>query len=145
MLKAVRSGRHVGTELGHLGFLCEGYLLAGKYEKALQATQELLALSKRCGATLHLGMGYRFLGEIVLKTKPVEAEPHFEQAISIYGQIKAQNELALAYSGMGRFHKLQGKVEEARKYLTDALEIFERLGTLIEPDKVRKELADLPQ
>ncbi len=26
-----------------------------------------------------------------------------------------------------------------------ALEIFERLGTLIEPDKVRKELADLPQ
>ena len=38
----------------------------------------------------------------------------------------------------------QGKVEEARKYLTDALQIFERLGTLLEPDKVRKELADLP-
>ena len=30
-------------------------------------------------------------------------------------------------------------------YLTQALEIFERLGTLIEPDKVRKELAGLPQ
>jgi len=34
---------------------------------------------------------------------------------------------------------------EARRYLTDALEIFERLGTLLEPDKVRKELAELPQ
>ena len=33
----------------------------------------------------------------------------------------------------------------AREYLTKALEIFARLGTLIEPDKVRKELADLPQ
>ena len=33
---------------------------------------------------------------------------------------------------------------EARRYLTDALEIFERLGTLLEPDKVRKELAELP-
>jgi hypothetical protein len=49
-----------------------------------------------------------------------------------------------AYSGMGRFHKHQGNTAQAREYLTDALEIFERLGTLIEPDKVRKELADLP-
>ena len=39
----------------------------------------------------------------------------------------------------------QGNGEKARKYLTDALEIFERLGALIEPDKVRKELAELPQ
>ncbi len=31
----------------------------------------------------------------------------------------------------------------AREYLTKGLEIFERLGTLIEPDNVRKELAEL--
>ena len=55
----------------------------------------------------------------------------------------SENELARAYSGMGRYHKQQGNVEEAREYLTKALEIFERLGTLIEPDTVREELADL--
>ena len=33
----------------------------------------------------------------------------------------------------------------ASQYLTKALEVFERLGNLIEPDKLRKELADLPQ
>ena len=33
---------------------------------------------------------------------------------------------------------------EASDSLTLALEIFERLGTLIEPDKVRAELAQLP-
>jgi len=44
---------------------------------------------------------------------------------------------------MGRFHKQQGRFVEARRYLSDALEIFERLGTLLEPDKVRKELAAL--
>ena len=38
----------------------------------------------------------------------------------------------------------KGRKREARRYLTQALEIFERLGTLIEPDKVRKELAELP-
>jgi hypothetical protein len=44
---------------------------------------------------------------------------------------------------MGRYHKQQGNTEQASEYLTKALEIFERLGTLIEPDKVRKELAEL--
>ena len=54
-------------------------------------------------------------------------------------------EEATAYAGYGRFHKLQGNIPEARKYLADALEIFERLGTLIQPDKVREELAGLPE
>jgi tetratricopeptide (TPR) repeat protein len=53
------------------------------------------------------------------------------------------DDLAWTYSGMGRYHKQQGNTEQAREYLTKALEIFERLGTLIEPDKVREELADL--
>jgi len=44
---------------------------------------------------------------------------------------------------MGRYHKHQGDTAQAREYLTKALEIFERLGTLIEPDKVREELAEL--
>ena len=30
------------------------------------------------------------------------------------------------------------------RYLAQALGVYERLGTLIEPDKVRKELAKLP-
>jgi hypothetical protein len=33
---------------------------------------------------------------------------------------------------------------QAREYLTRALAIFERLGTLGEPDKVRQVLAELP-
>ena len=53
--------------------------------------------------------------------------------------------MALAYAGYGRLHKQQGKVGQAREYLTKALKIFERLDTLIEPDKVREELAKLPQ
>ena len=45
---------------------------------------------------------------------------------------------------MGHLHKLRAEYPEARRYLTQALEIFERLGTLLEPDKVRRELAELP-
>ena len=52
--------------------------------------------------------------------------------------------MALLYAGYARLHKRQGRLAEARDYLARALEIFERLGTLIEPDKVRAELAEMP-
>ena len=123
--------------------LCEGYLLAGEYIRARQAGEELSKMADRCGSRLYLGWAYRLLGEIALKTNADEATSHFEKAICIYQSIKAKNFLALAYSGMGRFHKQQGNTAQAREYLTNALEIFERLGTFIEPDKVRKELAEL--
>jgi class 3 adenylate cyclase/tetratricopeptide (TPR) repeat protein len=124
--------------------LGEGYLLAGQDEKAGETLRENLKLATRCGAGWGMGQSRRLLGEVALKNNRDEAATHFEKAISIFQEIKAENELALAYSGMGRFHKQQGNTEQAREYLTKALEIFERLGTLIEPDKVRKELADLP-
>jgi tetratricopeptide (TPR) repeat protein len=113
-------------------------------QQARLTAQDLLGVAQRCGARYHLGFAHRFLGEIALKTSPDEATPHFEKAISIFLEIKAENELALAYSGMGRFHKQQGNSEQARECLTKALQIFERLGTLIEPEKVREELAELP-
>jgi len=138
-----RSVHHVPTELQAVCTLAEGYLLTGDFNRATQTLEELLQLAERCGAKLHLAIAHRLLGEVALKTNPAEAAPHFEQAISIFREIKAENELALAYSGMGRLHKLRGEYAEARRYLTDALEIFERLGTLIEPDKVRRELAEL--
>jgi tetratricopeptide (TPR) repeat protein len=102
-------------------------------------------LGDRCRARWYFAFAHRLLGEIALQTNPEEAATHFEKAISTFRKIKAKNDLALAYSGMGRYHKQQGNMEQAREYLTKALELFERLGTLIEPDKVREELGVLPQ
>ena len=68
---------------------------------------------------------------------------YFEKSIAVLQEIKAENELALAYAGYGRFYKVQGQSATAREYLMKALDIFERLGTLIEPDRVREELAEL--
>ena len=136
--------RHMATVFLYLPLLWEGYFLAGQYEKVRQKTEELIELAERFGTRGYLGNGHRVLGEVALKTNPDEAASHFEQAISIFREIKAENDLALAYSGMGRYHKQQGNTEQARENLTKALEIFERIGTLIEPDKVRKDLAELP-
>ena len=51
--------------------------------------------------------------------------------------------MALAYAGYGRFYQQQGSIAQAREYFVRALAIFERLGTLGEPDKVRQALAAL--
>jgi tetratricopeptide (TPR) repeat protein len=144
VLPIFRAG-YKASEIVLTCYLGEGHWLAGEDDKAEQTLEEGLEIAERCGARFYAGFAQRLLGEIALKTNPAQAVPHFEKSIAIFREIKAENELALAYAGYGRLHKQQGKVGQAREYLTKALEIFERVGTLIEPDKVRKELAELPK
>ena len=118
--------------------------LAKAYDKAEQAAKEALEVAERCGTKFYIGWAHRLLGEVALETNFSKALPHFEKCIAIFKGIKAENELALSYAGLGRLSKKQGDTVQAREHLSKALEIFERLGTLIEPDKVKKELADLP-
>jgi class 3 adenylate cyclase/tetratricopeptide (TPR) repeat protein len=140
----VRASRFVWTEVLLTAALGEAYWLAGEYEKASQYLQEGLKVSEQCGVKIFIARDHRLLGEVALKTKVIEAEGHFKKSIDVSQEIKAENELALAYAGYGRFLQQQGRIVEAREYLTLALQIFERLGTMNEPDKVRQELAKLP-
>ncbi len=132
-------------EIPHTCNLGEGYWLAGEDDKARHTLEEGLRIAERCGARYYLGWAHRLLGEIALKTNPAQAAAHFKKSIAILREIKAENELALVYAGYGRLHRQKGQIAQAQEYLTKALEIFERLGTLIEPDKVREALAELPE
>ena len=80
-----------------------------------------------------------------MKKNATQAAVYFEKSIAVLQEIKAENELALAYVGSGRLYKKQNQITQAREYLMKALEIFERLGTLLEPEKVREILAELPE
>jgi tetratricopeptide (TPR) repeat protein len=143
VLPIFRAGRNITSEIPLTCFLGEGYCLAGEDNKARQTLEEGLEMAERCGMRYYAGFAHRLLGESILKTSPTTAAPHFEKSIAIFREIKAENELALAYAGYGRLHKKQGEIARAREYLTKALEIFERLETPIEPDKVSEELAGL--
>jgi tetratricopeptide (TPR) repeat protein len=142
-LQVFRVGQNRIGELICIRVLTEGYLLAGEHDKAMQTGREALDLAMQHGSTLYEAWAHRLLAEISMNENPAESRTHFDKAISLNEKMKVENELALAYSGMGRYHKQQGNVDQAREYLTKALEIFDRLGTLIEPDKVRGELAGL--
>jgi tetratricopeptide (TPR) repeat protein len=126
-------------------FLGEGYWLAGEYEQATHTLRELLAIVEPWGMRFQIGSANRLLGEIALQTDPRQAWSHFECSIATLREIHAENELALAYAGYGRLHAQQGDVVQARDYLTRALEIFERLGTLGEPEKISQILSELSE
>ncbi|HMA85864.1 MAG TPA: adenylate/guanylate cyclase domain-containing protein [Desulfosalsimonadaceae bacterium] len=139
--------RSVGSkfsEVTYATWLAEAYLIKGAFDKAEQAAREALEINQRCGVKLNIGWNHLLLGEVLLETNVSQALPHFEKSEIIFKNIKAENLLALTYAAFGRFFKLQGDATQARNYLKKALEIFERLGTLLEPEKVKKELADLP-
>jgi class 3 adenylate cyclase/tetratricopeptide (TPR) repeat protein len=145
LLSTYRTVGFVPAEIYTIVSLGEGHCRYGDYDKATKLLCEGLQLAERSGMKFLIGCAHRLLGEIALKTNLDQAMDHFVKSITVFREIKAENELAVAYAGLGRLHKQEGNIAKARDYLTNALEIFERLGTLIEPDKVRKELADLPK
>jgi class 3 adenylate cyclase/tetratricopeptide (TPR) repeat protein len=126
-------------------FLGEGYWMAGEYEQAMRTLKEHLAIVEPWGMRFQIGSAYRLLGELSLQTDSRQAGFHFERSIAVLSEINAENELALAYAGYGRLHAQQGDRVQARKYLTRALTIFERLGTLGEPEKVSRALSALSE
>jgi tetratricopeptide (TPR) repeat protein len=148
LISMFQAVRFVPGEIWETVIVAEGLLLAGEHEKATETIKKALELARRCEMKFFIGWACRLQGEIALKTNPAQAgeplaAPHFEQSIAMFREIKAENELALAYADYGRLYKQQGEIMQARKYLKQALEIFERLGTQIEPDKVRAKLAEL--
>ncbi len=144
-LAMVQPSRHMPTEIPTTCILGAAYWLAGEDDKARQTLEGGMETAERCGAGYYLGWAQRILGEISMKKNATQAAVYFEKSIAVLQEIKAENELALAYVGSGRLYKKQNQITQARKYLMKALEIFERLGTLLEPEKVREILAELPE
>ena len=144
-LKTFRAQRWMPGLIPTTCTLGGSYWLAGEDDKATQMLEEAMEIAARCGARYYAGFAQRLLGEIALKTNQGQVTSHLDKSIAIFREIRAENELALAYASYGRFYKQQGDMAQAREYLTRALEVFERLGTLNEPEKVREELDELPE
>jgi tetratricopeptide (TPR) repeat protein len=142
-LPAIKAVNFPSCTIDSISWLGEAYLLAGEYEKASQALNEVLVLAEKFSMKLYFGKAHYFLGEIALKRHTSKASMHFQNSIDTFQNIKAEYYLARSYSGYGRYYKQEGETAQACNYLTKALEIFDRLGVLNEPDKVKKELDEL--
>jgi class 3 adenylate cyclase/tetratricopeptide (TPR) repeat protein len=144
----VQASGSVPTEIVFTLQLAEAYWLAGALDQAQTTLEKILVLAERTGMMWHLGSAHRLLGEVALSASPApedlrRAGAHFEASIEVLRGIRAEKELALAYRGYAGYLRQRGDRLPAREYLMQALEIFERLGALLEPRKVRQALREL--
>ena len=123
--------------------LGEGYLLAENHIKARKTLEQGIQTFELCNTPFYLGCAHRLLGEVLIKEDAHSAASHLEKSIEILQEIKAENELAHAYAGLGRLHMRKGRSEQAIEFMTKGLEIFKRLNTQNQPDKIIEELANL--
>jgi class 3 adenylate cyclase/tetratricopeptide (TPR) repeat protein len=123
--------------------LGDAALEASEPERARATLEESVALSERCGLRFWLATVRRALGEMSLDADPASARTHLEASIDGLRSIGAENELSRALAARARLLRCEGRTADARQDLETALEIVERLGTLILPDRMRRDLEKL--
>jgi len=123
--------------------LGEGYLRQGELLQARGLFAEVLATSREAGYRQLEGVAERFLGESMVVENPTAAVEHLESAMRILQEIGARNEVAKVLVAQATLRRASGDAAGARVLLERALALFEALGTLDEPLRVRAALAAL--
>jgi tetratricopeptide (TPR) repeat protein len=123
--------------------LGEGYLRQGELVQAHGLFAEVLATSRKAGYRQLEGVAERFLGESMAVENPTAAVAHLESAMCILQEVGARNEVAKVLVAQATLRRASGDAPGARVLLERALALFEALGTLDEPLRVRAALAVL--
>jgi tetratricopeptide (TPR) repeat protein len=138
---------HQGIEM--LEVLIESTLKSGgKYRYALmnyQLGRVYIQIAQGGGGKKDLSFLARNIG-FLIKTFPFahkKAEDHLTKAIQTTKEIGAKGLLAQAYLDRGRLRLSKGKTDEARKYITDAIQLFEECEADVFLKQAKEALASL--
>jgi class 3 adenylate cyclase/tetratricopeptide (TPR) repeat protein len=123
--------------------LAEAHLAANEPEAARATATEAIATSDQLGYVYLRALAERVLGDALTASDVAAAARHVDAAADTLEQIGARNDFARALTTRARVCEAAGDVPAARQSLERALAIFEELGTLDEPPRVRAALATL--
>ncbi len=124
-------------------WLAEGYLRQGQERRAQRLLEEILTTSRERGYRHLEGVAHRLLGECLTPDDPARAAIHLAEALRILEEIGSRNEFAKTLAAKGGLRRSAEDSDEARQFLERAIEIFEALGTVDGPLRVRASLAEL--
>jgi len=93
------------------------YTLAKVYSQIVEGSEpiSLLTMAKNIGFLIK---------NIPFASK--KAEEHFKRAIEVAKEIGAKGTMGMAYLDLGLLYRMKGKTEQARKCISEAIQIFER-------------------
>jgi predicted ATPase len=126
--------------------LCESHARAGRGGKAVEYGRKALELAREIGAKDRIANSNKVLGIAHREMREwSNAEKCFEESIRVCKEIGRETELAKYYYEYGLMFKRRGTggdVENARKYLEMALEVFEKRKMMGWVEKVKKALSE---
>jgi tetratricopeptide (TPR) repeat protein len=72
-----------------------------------------------------------------------KAEKHFSRAIEVAKEIGAKGTIGMAYLDLGLLHKTKKRTEQARRYISEAIQLFEQCEAEFYLKQAREALASL--
>jgi class 3 adenylate cyclase/tetratricopeptide (TPR) repeat protein len=118
-------------------WLAEAQLRCGEGHAARALIEDVLTTSREVGYRHLEAMALRLRGEALVTTEPATARDHLEAALRILEEIDARNDVAKTLVARALLHRTVGEESRARDLLQHALVLFEELGTVDEPRRVR--------
>jgi tetratricopeptide (TPR) repeat protein len=97
----------------------------GHVARGLATLEEARDRSEEIGSKPYVILAEFMLGSIHKQISAEKAENHFRKAIEVAQEIGAKGFLAQATLELGLLHKIEGKTDEARKCISDAVHLFE--------------------
>jgi tetratricopeptide (TPR) repeat protein len=141
----------VSRKIGH-AFL-EGWALfnaaedlahLGNIQKAILYADQSLEIYKRLGDSLGLSGVYSAYAIISWKQKDyTRSRERFDESIDLRRKLKMPYRLANACLECGEMLAEKGDPEDAREYVEEALDIYDKIGQVEMADRARKLLASL--
>ncbi len=115
---------HALTSLGTLQYHAGDYQAAeASHTRALQLYRDLDDRSGEAEALNNIADTVRGTAH------PAQARPYYQKALEIATSIAAQLQQARALEGLGLCHSLEGNRSEAHKILSQALAVYQRIGS----------------
>jgi class 3 adenylate cyclase/tetratricopeptide (TPR) repeat protein len=138
----IKASRHELAWIFLAWRLADAYLVVEDTARAKEVLLEIHESATRSKVPFFVGGSERRLAELAVAEGDAEGALRMLQpALETLRSSGSENELALALAAYGKALALNGGNAEGQTYLENALAIFERLGTLEEPERLKHELA----
>jgi tetratricopeptide (TPR) repeat protein len=126
--------------------LCEGYLLVGRWEEALelaeQARRSALQQNER-GQQAH---ALHLLGDVAMHGKPPDlsrAEIYYQQSLKLAIELGMRPLQAHCHRGLGTLYRQKGQSEQTRAELSTAIEMYRDMEMTFWLPETEAALADM--
>lgn len=118
-------GVHQARFLVYLG---EAYVLADRFEDALQLAGRALTLARERGQRPYEARALRLLGEVNARREPPEqADGHYRDALALAEELGMRPLVAHCQLGLGKLYHRTGKRQEAREHLVTATTMYREM------------------